>query len=87
MTAADGAAEPLAQIEGVAIHVNGQMVAWFADPHEGREWASATYFGNWFMHPFAIPIVPHFSSEQIAEASRSSEVLFSKLSEGSPEDC
>lgn len=67
------------ELPGVGIRVEGQLVAWFADPELAYEWASENYPGQWLAHPCAMPDRPAFTSEQLEQARREAEELWAYL--------
>lgn len=65
-----------AGLDGVAVMVIGVgIVAWFADPEQGQEWATDNHFGNWLMHPYFLDNKPPFTPEQIAGAEERAKKL------------
>lgn len=68
-----------AELEGIGIRVQGQLVAWFADPEMAEEWARENFFGQWLAHPCSMPNRPPFTRAQIEAAEREAEELSKKL--------
>lgn len=73
---------PPAELEGIGIRVQGQLVAWFADPEMAEEWARENSFGQWLAHPCSMPNRPPFTPAQIEVARRDAEELIKRIRPG-----
>lgn len=56
--------------KGVAVFVDGKIVAWFKDPKHVRRYARRYYFGQWLAHRHKIPALPQFSPSHWKVAER-----------------
>lgn len=64
-----------AELPGVGVRVQGELVAWFADAAMAEDWARENFFGQWLAHPCSIPNRPPFTREQIELAEREAAEL------------
>lgn len=63
------------ELPGVGIRVDGQLVAWFADPELAHEWATENFFGQWLAHACTMPNRPPFTLEQMELIRHQAEEL------------
>jgi hypothetical protein len=58
----------LAEMEGIGIRVQGQLVAWFAHAELAEDWARENFFGQWLAHACSMPDRPPVTQKQLDEA-------------------
>ena len=66
-------------IDGTAIWIDGQIVAWFRYSDHAAEWAREHYFGQWLATARAIPNIPPFTPEELEEAGIRADEMLKKL--------
>lgn len=61
---------------GTAIIVNGEIVAWFANPDElSVKWCTAAYGGEWLAWPADAPVLDGVSDEDMRRAGEKVEAM------------
>lgn len=61
--------------KGIALFVDGKIVAWFKDEKHVRRYARRYYFGKWLAYKHKIPALPQISPSLWREAERKGKKL------------
>jgi hypothetical protein len=67
--------EVSAELAGVGIRVQGQLVAWFAHAELAEDWARENFFGQWLAHACSMPNRPPVTLEQMEATCREGDEL------------
>jgi len=68
-------AEASAELAGVGIRVQGQLVAWFAHAELAEDWSRENFFGQWLAHACSMPKRLPVTSEQMETTCREGNEL------------
>lgn len=61
---------------GMAVIVNGSVVAWFSDwTEESMDWCTENYFGRWVAYPATSPKLMAPTEEELEKVSKTVDDL------------
>jgi hypothetical protein len=65
---------------GVAVLVDGAVVAWFADFDDAaRDWCTENHFGRWLLWGASVPEIIPLTPEELADCDRRADEMMAKL--------